>query len=86
MVLFSDTEATKAVEDFDIDNHKFQVPQKDSTLAGPDGIPAWEKSQVQKLIELCLEKTCFLHLCENKGTDQLRSNRAADQRLCFCYI
>ena len=22
---------------------------------------------------------------ENKGTDQLRGNREADQRLCFCY-
>ena len=26
------------------------------------------------------------HICENKGADQLRSNREADQRLCFCYI
>ena len=25
-------------------------------------------------------------LCENKGADQLRSNCAADQRLCFHYI
>ena len=25
-------------------------------------------------------------ICQNKGADQLRSNRAADQRLCFCYI
>ena len=24
--------------------------------------------------------------CENKGADQQRGNRAADQRLCFCYI
>ena len=24
-------------------------------------------------------------ICENKGADQLRSNRAADQRLCFRY-
>ena len=24
-------------------------------------------------------------ICENKGADQLRSNCAADQRLCFCY-
>ena len=31
------------------------------------------------------EKTCFLH-CENKGADQLRSNCAADQHLCFRYI
>ena len=25
-------------------------------------------------------------ICENKDADQLRSNRAADQRLCFRYI
>ena len=25
-------------------------------------------------------------ICENKGADQLRSNRAADQHLCFSYI
>ena len=30
------------------------------------------------------EKTGFLHICENKGADQLRGNRDADQRLCFC--
>ena len=25
-------------------------------------------------------------ICENKGADQLRGNRASDQRLCFRYI
>ena len=25
-------------------------------------------------------------MCENKAADQLHSNCAADQRLCFCYI
>ena len=25
-------------------------------------------------------------ICENKGTDQLRSNCEADQPLCFCYL
>ena len=25
-------------------------------------------------------------ICENKGLDQLRCNRAADLGLCFCYI
>ena len=25
-------------------------------------------------------------ICENKGTDQLRGYRAADQRLCFRYM
>ena len=32
------------------------------------------------------EKTGFLHVCENKDADQLRSNREADQRLCFRYM
>ena len=27
-----------------------------------------------------------LCICENKDADQLRSNREADQRLCFCYM
>ena len=31
------------------------------------------------------EKTCFC-VSENKGTDQLRCDRAADQRLCFRYL
>ena len=25
-------------------------------------------------------------ICENKGADQLRGNRKADQRLCFHYL
>ena len=25
-------------------------------------------------------------ICENKDADQLRGNREADQRLCFCFI
>ena len=25
-------------------------------------------------------------ICENKDTDQLRGNREADQRLCFCSL
>ena len=25
-------------------------------------------------------------ICVNKGADQLRGNRTADQLLCFCYI
>ena len=32
------------------------------------------------------EKTCFSHICKNKGTDQLRGNRANDQCLCFSFI
>ena len=36
--------------------------------------------------ELHHEKTNILHICENKGTDQLRSNFKADQHLCFHYM
>ena len=32
-----------------------------------------------------MRKTAFC-ICENKDADQLRSNREADQRLCFRYI
>ena len=32
-----------------------------------------------------LRKPMFC-ICENKDADQLRGNREADQRLCFCYI
>ena len=31
------------------------------------------------------EKPTFC-ICENKDADQLRSNREADQRLCFHYL
>ena len=37
------------------------------------------------LYEPRYEKTSFLHICENKDADQLRSNSEADQRLCFRY-
>ena len=32
-----------------------------------------------------MRKPAF-YICENKDADQLRSNREADQRLCFRYI
>ena len=43
-------------------------------------------------METNLDKTETLHekpyfcVCENKGADHLRGERAADQRLCFRYI
>ena len=33
-----------------------------------------------------MRKPAFCMICENKGADQLRSNCAADQGLCFRYI
>ena len=32
------------------------------------------------------EKPAFLHICENKGADQLLGNRPAHQYLCFRYV
>ena len=36
-------------------------------------------------LSLVMRKPAFC-ICENKGADQLRSNCAADQRLCFRYM
>ena len=33
-----------------------------------------------------MKKPFFFCIYENKDADQLRGNREADQRLCFCYI
>ena len=33
----------------------------------------------------CIMRKTDFCLCENKGADQLRGNREADQRLCFHY-
>ena len=39
----------------------------------------WHKmSRAMRKLAFCI--------CENKDADQLRSNREADQRLCFRYI
>ena len=35
-------------------------------------------------LSLVMRKPAFC-ICENKGADQLRGNREADQRLCFRY-
>ena len=35
-------------------------------------------------MSLVMRKLAFC-ICENKDADQLRGNREADQRLCFCY-
>ena len=45
---------------------------------------------LEKLIEWnylsrVVRKPAFC-ICENKDADQLRGNREADQRLCFCYM
>ena len=35
-------------------------------------------------LSLVVRKPAFC-ICENKKADQLRGDREADQRLCFCY-
>ena len=40
---------------------------------------------VQKYMSLVMRKPAFC-ICKNKDADQLRSNREADQRLCFRYM
>ena len=39
---------------------------------------------IQQHLSRCMGKTTIC-ICENKGTDQLRGNREADQCLCFRY-
>ena len=39
---------------------------------------------LRKYMSLIMRKPYF-KVCENKDADQLRGNREADQRLCFCY-
>ena len=34
----------------------------------------------------CIMRKPTFYICKNKDTDQLSSNRKADQRLCFCYL
>ena len=41
-------------------------------------VPRYKLSRVVRKPDICT--------CENKGADQLRVNREADQRLCFRYI
>ena len=43
----------------------------------PDSCGIYEMSRIVRKPDFCL--------CENKGADQLRGNREADQRLCFRY-
>ena len=45
-------------------------------------VPAYT---IRSYMSLVVRKPDFC-ICENKGADQLRGNREADQRLCFRYI
>ena len=48
------------------------------------GILIWIMSGNPEQMSLVMRKPAFC-ICENKDADQLRSNRGADQRLCFRY-
>ena len=49
-----------------------------STYEASEGLEILDMSHVVKKPAFCI--------CENKDADQLRSNREADQRLCFHYL
>ena len=45
------------------------------------------KTQIKVMqLSMSFMRTPAFCICENKDVDQLRSNRTADQRLCFGYI
>ena len=50
-------------------------------VAISDGHP----NKVSEYLSRVMRKPTFC-ICENKGADQLRGNREADQCLCFRYI
>ena len=48
----------------------------------------WDKTTLRLCCATCMSRLMgkpTICLCENKGADQLRGNREADQRLCFRY-
>ena len=45
----------------------------------------FQMSFMQRNEMSCVVRKRDYCLCENKGADQLRGNREADQRLCFRY-
>ena len=52
---------------------KTKIPPKIRHPTSPDHL-----THVMRKLAFCI--------CENKDADQLRGNREADQRLCFCYM
>ena len=52
-------------------------------IGSPEYRLSWDV--VQMIVNEPRHKETNIYICENKDADQLRSNCAADQRLCFCY-
>ena len=79
-------------KEFDLDKRKFSRNYEgsffiDSLNTGAKVCDMSYASIEQHSFEPHHKKNCFLHVCENnKGADQLCSNRTADQHLCFHYI
>ena len=46
---------------------------------------SWVEDMFSSYLSRVVRKPAFC-ICENKGADQLRGNREADQRLCFRYM
>ena len=82
---------TEAVQTVDwLTETKTELQQLGPRMEAPEVVERIEKLKVNRVqsiakasitIEPCHEK-----ICENKGTDRLRSNCAADRRLCYSYI
>ena len=67
---------------FTVCKKQFKKKNKKKGLTGQN---LYGNTQV-RLSEPRREKTVFFFcICENKGADQLRGNREAEQRLCFRY-
>ena len=54
---------------------QFDVPLSEAIVCNDEDV--YKMGRIVRKPEFCL--------CENKGADQLRGNREADQRLCFRY-
>ena len=68
----------------------FEVKEQSSTNLLPSmGFKRkWSKRKKDLKLRYCMSRIVRkpdFCLCENKGADQLRGNREADQRLCFRY-
>ena len=74
---------------FDLDLQQGEATTYDSLLVVDSGfvknLLLLVNSLSTRIFALHHEKTCF-GICENKGADQLRGDRAADPRLCFRFI
>ena len=70
--------------------YSFHIGPYEQTVAelGVQRLPMsqkWHFRLIRVNMSLVVRKPAF-YICENKDADQLRGNREADQRLCFCFL